>query len=323
MPLAELLPIVGALCAPAFFLIFALASLGAPLLGMVCLLVAQVRSTQHPEAYARRTLRMALSCAIPALLVFATAIALLAFRAPWFWDWLQAAPVAPALLLVVILAYCASLLTLRLARPSSRQRRQSGPLGQTFILALLSVIIIALSLMLAANLQDQAQAVLRAPMDSGIGVAQLIILNISTLPSMFWTALAASIALSAACAGAMSLEYLLLLRDREPFGRDALAHMLRMAARATLRSTLVSVAFLPVLWTHLPEMPALPGGEQAARLLLGATAATCLLLCITSGVVARSTRPWSHSLAIHANMLFLWLGLTALSAVALLCFYAV
>ena len=57
---------------------------------LATLLAAQLRSTQHPEAYARRLLRMALSCAMPALLVFAGSAALGANRAPWLLDWLRA-----------------------------------------------------------------------------------------------------------------------------------------------------------------------------------------------------------------------------------------
>lgn len=321
MSLAELLPIAGGLSAPAFFLVFALASLGSPLLALVCLLAAQVRNTQNPEAYARRLLRLALSCALPALPVFFGAIMLLAWRKPWLADWLYAAPLGPSLLAVALLAYCASLLTLRLSRPSSRHRQRDSALGHTAVLCLLAVVILWLAAVFCANLLHQAQAVLRAPMEGHIGVVQLITFDATLLP-LNWGSLAAIIALCMASAGAISLEYLLLLRDREPFGRDAQAHMLRLAARATLRSTLLAGAFLPVLWAQLPEMPSIPGGHEDARLLLLVSGAACLLLCICAGLVARSNRPWKHALTIHASLLLLWLGLTALLSVGLLAFYA-
>ena len=265
---------------------------------------------------------MALSCAVPALLTFVLAAALLAYRAAWVGDWVRAAPLGPGLFAVAALAFFASLTTLRLSRPSPRHRRQNSPLGQAFILTLLAAAILWLGLALGISLQDQAQAVLRAPSEGGLGVAPLITPDVSTLPNL-WTALAALIALSAAAAGAMSLEYLLMLRDREPFGREALAHVLRLAARCTLRATLLAGAFLPVLWTHLPEMPALPGGELAAKVLLGVCAGTSAFICLFTILVARSTRPCSRQLCIHGIALMLWLGLTALLSVGLLCFYAV
>lgn len=322
MPLVDLLPIFGAMSAPAFFLSFACAALGAPLLALVCLTAAALRSSAHPEAYARRALRMALSCAVPALLALVLAAVLAMQRAPWLWDWLRAAPTGPGLFAVACLAFCASLITMRRARPSSRRGRQDSRLGQTFVIALLGVIILVLGLALAIPALEQARAVLAAPAEGGIAVATLILPDISALPANFWTGLAACCALCMAAAGAMSLEYLLLLRDREPFGRDALANILRLGARATLRSTLLAAAFLPVLWNHLPELPRLPGANLAARVLLAIAVASCLLLSMASGIVAHSNRPWDRSLSIHVAVLSVWLGLTACLSIVLVCFYA-
>jgi hypothetical protein len=321
MPLTDLLPIAGAMSAPAFFLIFALAALGAPLLALVCLLAAALRSTAHPEAYARRLLRMALTCAVPSLLLFCTAGALAAYRAPWLADWLLADPVGPGLFAVAALAFCASLTVMRVSRPSPRHRRQNSPLGQAFIVTLLAVALLGLGLALGAALLAQAQAVVRAPSEGGLGVAQLILPDLTTLPKL-WPSLAALVALCGACAGALSLEYLLLLRDREPFGRDALAHVLRLAARCTLRASLLAGAFLPVIWTHLPPLAGLPGAPQAARMMLGVCAASCLLECLFAGIVARSTRPWDRPLSIHCGVLVLWLGLTSLLSLVFLSIYA-
>jgi len=39
-------------------------------------------------------------------------------------------------------------------------------------------------------------------------------------------------------------------------------------------------------------------------------------------MVARSARPWDCALTIHANLLALWLGLSALLSLGLLNFYA-
>lgn len=322
MSLVELLPIVGALSAPAFFLIFALASLGAPLLALVCLTAGQLRSTQYIEAYSRRLLRMALTAALPALLAFAVGLGAALHKAPWIMDWTLAAPMGPGLLTVAMLAFFASLVTLRLSKSSSRHARQGTPIGPTLILSVLAVCILWLVMALCASLAEQAHAVLRAPVEGGVGVAPLLTPDSSALPPLFWTALAGMLPLCAACAGALSQEYLLALRDREPFGREALAQMLRIAGRSTLRATILSVAFLPALWSRLPEMPSLPGAPAAARLMIGAAAACAMALCATSVRISRSNRPWAHPLAAHLGLLAAWAGFTALLSIGLLVFYS-
>jgi len=322
MPLADLLPIAGALSAPAFFLIFALAALGSPMLALVCLTAGKLRSTAIPEAYASRLTRMALTCALPALIIFLTGGGLAAYKAPWLADWLRAEPLGPGLFAVVVLAFCASLATMRLSRPSARHGRQNNKLWQTFIICALAFVILILSLTFGATTLEQARAVLHTPMPEGIGVVPLVPLDLTNLPANVWTSLAALCALCMATAGAVSLEYLLFLRDREPFGRDALANVLRLAARCVLRSALLAGAFLPALWTHLPDMPLLSGGMLAAKVLLGITAFCCVMLCLCSGLVAHSTRPWSNTLCIHGALASIWLGLTACLSIVLVCFYA-
>ncbi len=325
MPLSELLAITGAMTAPAFFLFFALASLGAPLLALPCLLFGPLGSAAHPEAYARRLLRMGFTSALPALPVLVGAAVLSGYKAPWLLDWLRAAPLGPGLLAVTILSYVASLLTLRLSRQSRRpnQRLQNSPLGQTFILALLSLAILWLALLLCSSLLDQAQAVLKATAGGDMGLAPLIVPDATDLSPLSWTSLGALAPLCVACSGAMSLEYLLVLRDREPFGRDAQSQMLRLGARSTLRAALLSLAFLPALWMRIPPMPALEGGETAARVLLGLAGLFGLLLCLFAAILSRDKRPWNRMLLIHACLLCVWLGLTALLSASLLCFYAV
>jgi len=321
MLLNELLPIAGVLTAPAFFLLFALAALGSPLLALVCLASGQLCSTQYIEAYARRLLRMALTASLPALLAFSMATALLGYKSPWMLDWLKASPIAPGLLAMSAMAFFASLLTLRLSRPSPRHARQNSPLAQAFILSVLTLIILWLTLVLAHGILEQAKAVLRSTVSEGLAVAPLITPDASALTSLLWTSLAAIVPLCAACAGILSQEYLLLLRDREPFGREALTQMLRIAARCTLRSTLLAAAFLPVLWTHLPDLPALPDGLFAAKVMLGLAGACVLLMIFNAGYLSRSGRPWTHSFAIHLNLFTVWVCLSALLCVALLCFY--
>jgi len=321
MTLTELLPIAGALTAPAFFLLFALAALGSPLLALACLLSGQLCSTQYIEAYARRLLRMALTATVPALLAVVMVCPLLVYKASWVLDWFWASPVVPGLFTVCTLAFFASLLTMRLSTASPKHERQSGPIFQAFTLAALAVIILWLALVLAHGILVQAKAVLQTPVSEGLGVAPLIAPNASTPPSLLWTALAALVPLSTACAGVLSLEYLLLLRDREPFGREALTQMLRVAARCSLRSILLAAAFLPVLWMHLPEMSALPEWLLTVRAMLGFAAGLIFLMFLCTGYLARCGRPWSHLFAIHLSAFAAWLCLTAQLSIVLLCFY--
>ena len=335
MPFNELIPIAAALTAPAFFLLLGLGALGAPLLALVCLASSHLYNTQYIEAFARRLLRMALTAAVPALVALAMLCALLFHKAPWTLDWLLASALAPGLFVVAVLAFFASLLTVRLSRPSARHARQNSPIGQAFVLSLLSLFIMWLALVLGNGLLEQGKAVQLATNQlttgvlatgqadgaQNIAVAPLLLLDATALPSVLWLALAALVPLSIACAGTLSLEHLLLRRDREPFGREALTQMLRIAARSSLRSALLATAFLPVLWTHLPEMPALPEGVLAAKLLLGLAGACALLLMLCAGYLARSGRPWAHGIAAHATVLSAWACLTFLLCVALLCFY--
>ena len=322
MPLNELLPIAGALTAPAFFLLFALAALGAPLLAFVCLASGQLHSTQYIEAYSRRLLRMAFSSALPAVLALLMVCGLLAFSGSWVRDWLQAAPTVPALFSVAGLAFLSLLLKLRLSQSAARRSRQASPMLQAFTLSVLALAVLWLALALTHGLLTQAQAVVRAPLAEGLGVVPLISPDTSDFPPLFWTALAALVPLCTACAGTLSLEYLLLLRDREPFGREALTQMLRIAARCTLRSALLAAAFLPVLWTHLPKQSPQPDGVLAAQVMLGLAAGFALLLCLSSGSLARSGRPWARPLAVHLTWLCAWLCLASLLCVGMLCFYA-
>jgi len=321
MPLMELLLIAGALTAPAFFLLFALAALGSPLLALVCLLSGQLYSTQYFEAYARRLLRMALTAMVTVLLAMVMVSFLLMRKTPWVVDWVLASPVGPGLFAVSTLAFFASLLTLRLSTSSPRHRRQGSPIFQAFILAALAMAILWLAMVLTHDILVQAKSVLQAPVSEGMTVAPLIASDTSSLPSRLWMALTALVPLCTACAGVLSLEYLLLIRDREPFGREALTQMLRVAARCSLRSTLLAAAFLPVLLAHLPEMSALPGGRLSARVLLGLTAGLILLIVFCAGYLSRSNRPWSHSFAIHLTVFATWLCLAGHLSIGLLCFY--
>lgn len=331
MPLTELIPIAAALTAPAFFLLFGLAALGAPLLALVCLASSHLYNTQYIEAFARRLLRMALTAAVPALMALALLCVLLFRKTPWTLDWLQASALAPGLFVVAVLAFSASLVTVRLARPTARHARQNSPIGQAFILSLLALFILWLALVLGNGLLEQGKAVQlataqmlasgQASHEQNLAVAPLLALDATTLPPVLWLALAALALLCISLAGALSLEHLLLRRDREPFGREALTQMLRIAARSCLRSTLLAAAFLPVLWSHLPQMPAMPEGLLAAKVLLGLAGACALLMMLCSGYLARSGRPWAHGMAAHATVLSAWAGLTFLLCVALFCFY--
>jgi hypothetical protein len=321
MPLAELLRIPAALAAPAFFLFFGLAALGAPLLAAICLTIGQVRGTQHPEAYARRLLRTAFPCALLTCVVLAAATGLALYRLPWLGDWLLAAPQIPALLVLASAAYCVSLLVLRLSRGAYRTR-PANSLPSAAILSALAVVILWLSLSLMRDLAAQAQAVLGATTEGGISLAPLMPPDLSTTAPLLWAAVLASFLTAAMCAGAWSLEYLLLRRDREPFGREAFAHAMRLAARSSVRSGLLALSFLPALWGRLTDMPGSPDDAQAVKTLLAACGACVLAACIQWIILARSKRPCTRPALVHIPLFLVWLSLTAALSAALLHFYA-
>ncbi|MDP3427042.1 MAG: hypothetical protein Q8S17_06660 [Humidesulfovibrio sp.] len=321
MPYTELLRIPAALAAPAFFLFFGLAALGAPVLAAICLTVGQVRGTQHPEAYARRLLRMALTCALLSGLALSGVTGSALYRLPWLRDWLLAAPLAPALLVLVIAAYCVSLAVLRLSRGAYRPQRVNS-LPPAAALSVLAVAILWLCLSLLRDLAVQTQAVLGAASTGGIALAPLMTPSLtSTAPMLFGAVLASTLA-GVMCAGAWSLEYLLLRRDREPFGREAFAHAMRLAARSSLRSGLLALSFLPALWGRLTDLPGLPDDAQTVMALLIACGVSLLAACILWGLLARSKRPWSSPMLVHGALFLVWLGLTASLSAALMHFYA-
>jgi hypothetical protein len=319
MPYADLLRLAGALAAPAFFLLIALAALGAPPVALICLLAAQTRRTQHPEAYGRRLLRMALTCALPSLVLVAAAVAVGVHRVPWLGDWLRATPLPPILASVTALAYCVTLIVFRASRPRYRHGREEGRITQAFSLTLLSLACLWLAMLLAHSLGMQIQAVLAAPASDGISVAPLQRPELDSLAPLFWTIFVAAVPMSMACAGALSLEYLLLRRDREPFGREAFAQSIKLAARISLRTTLVAAAFLPALWSRISTLPT--DAEPATVLVFGCGVAL-ILACLLWIIIARSTRPLTRPLAIHCALLLLWAALMLLLAAGLLCLYA-
>jgi len=319
MPHADLLRLAGALAAPAFFALLALASIGAPPAALICLLAAKARRTQHHEAYGRRLLRMALTCALPCLVILAAGTAAGIMRTAWLSDWLMATPLPPLLTGLAVLTYCAALFVHRASRPRFRHGQEQGRISRAASLSVLALLCLWLGLVMAHSLGQQVQAVLAAPADEGLSVARLLRPDLTTLSPMFWAIFAASVPLALACAGTISLEYLLLLRDREPFGRDAFTHTLKLAARVSFRSTLLSAAFLPALWAHIG---ALPPEAEPARVFVYACAAALLLACLLWIALARSTRPWSRPLVIHGSALLVWLALQAPLAAGLLCLYA-
>lgn len=320
MPYADLLRLAGALAAPAFFLLVALAALGAPPAALICLLVGQARRTQHPEVYGRRLLRMALTCALPSLALLAACVVLGLMRVSWLADWLLATPLPPGLAALAALAYCAALAVHRASRPKYRHGREQGRITQATSLALLALACLWLGLLLAHGLGAQMQAVLAAPSEGGVSVAALLRPELDALTPLFWTIFLAAVPLAMACAGTVSLEYLLLLRDREPFGRDAFVQTLKLAARMSLRATLVAAAFLPALWSRIA---ALPSDAEPAQVLLFGCGSALLLACALWILLARSHRPCSRPLVIHLSVLLVWLALMLLLAAGLLCLYAV
>lgn len=321
MLVSELLTICAALAAPAFFLFFGLAALGSPLLAVICLIAGQMRGTQHPEAYARRLLHMALLCALPMCLLLFAASGLILYRVPWLLDWLWAAQLPWALLALALLAYCVSLVVWRSSR-STRRARTDSPLAQALSLAALAMAVLWLMLSLLRDLTAQVQAVLSATPEGGLAVVPLLKPDLLSTTPLLWAAVLAAALACAMCAGAWSLEYLMLRRDREPFGREAFAHAMRLASRSSLRAGLLSLSFLPVLWDQLTNLPRTPADAQTVKVLLLGCGAGIFLACIAWLLLARSSRPRSRPMLVHGSLALVWLSLTLALSAALLRFYA-
>lgn len=317
---ADLARMVPFMAAPAFFALFGLAALGAPMLAFICRFGSELLRIQYLEVYARRLLRMGVSAAVLSGVVTLATFTLVFVRSEWAWDWARTEPAAPALWLACAVGYMLALLLARVTAPP-RYQRSDSPLLKTFILMLLALALTWLSLSVAGDFALQAKAVLNAPEDSGLAVAQLHAASV-TMPSLHMVAsIGATLLLALTCAAAMSCCYLVLRRDHDPFGRDAYAQALHLGARSALRSGILVAAAYPMTWMHLTDLLEGRPEAQTIKALLAFSLAFLIGACALWAVLSRSQRP-GGGVALNGGMLFLWLSLTLLFSAALLYFYA-
>lgn len=317
----DLARVVPLMAAPAFFALFGLAALGAPLLALICRTGAEALRVQHLEVYARRLLRMAVSVSVLSGLVAAAALALALVRVTWAWDWIRSDPTAPGLWFVCALGYLVALLLARVTAPP-RYQRSDSPLLKAFLLTLLSVALAWLSLAVLGDFATQAKAVLQAPGEGALSVAALNPPRLALPTLRLMASVLATLLLAVTCASALSMEYLMLRRDHDPFGRDAFAQALRLGARSALRSGILVAAAYPMTWMHLTDMLEGRPEAQAIKALLALSLAALLLGCLLWAMVSRSQRPHNAGPAMHMGLLSLWASLTLLFSAALLYFYA-
>jgi hypothetical protein len=318
---ADLLRIVPFLTAPAFFALFGLAALGAPFVASICLIAAEIRRTLHPAAYARRVLRMAASMAVLSFLLTLAVTITAIWRTPWLQEWLRTSPQIPGALLVLMAVYAFSLILHRAGTPARHQMSQA-PIIKTLLLAVFSIVVVWLSLSLVRDLVQQALEIISAPSGANVAIVSLIVPTLQMPTQHFLSAVAATILLAVTCSSGLSLEYLLLRRDHEPFGRDAFAHALLLGARCSLRSGLLVAAAYPMTWSQLTNLLGTMAEANAIKLLLTASASALLFACVCWAILSRSARPHDRAGLIHAATVFLWACLTCLLSAALIYSYA-
>lgn len=309
------------MAAPAFFTLLALAALGAPMLALICRTGAEALRTQHLEVYARRLLRMAVSLAVLSGVVLAGALGLALARLPWAWDWVRSDPTAPALLALCAAAYVASLAAARASAPARYQRGDS-PVLKAFVLALLSLVLAWLTLSVLGDFAQQARAVLLAPSEDSLTIAALAPPRLEPPGLHLAAAVLATMLLAVTCASAVSMEYLMLRRDHDPFGREAFAQALRLGARSSLRSGILVAATYPMTWMHLTTLLEGRPEAQAIKVLLAFSLGSLILACLLWAALSRSQRPHNSGPAMHGSLLCLWTCLALLLSAALLYFYA-
>lgn len=128
--------------------------------------------------------------------------------------------------------------------------------------------------------------------------------------SFFWPLLLESLPLGAAFAAAFACLWLLLMRDRQDYGRDYYAFALPYCAKGAYSFTLLAVlagafVFYESRELMLPELshdPSLP--------LDIASAALPLLGCAFWLFISRSAHPMRHKISVVLACLFLLLGFT-------------
>lgn len=317
---ADIARMIPFMAPPAFFALFGLAALGAPLLALICRLGSELLRIQYLEVYARRLLRMGVSASVLSGLVALACFALVFLRTGWAWDWIRSEPAAPVLWLSCAVGYMLALLLARVTAPP-RYQRSDSPLLKTFVLTLLSVALTWLSLSVAADFALQAKAVLTATQDADMALAPLHPAQLVS-PSLHMVAsVGATLLLALTCASALSCGYLVLRRDHDPFGRDAYAQALRLGARCALRCGILVAAAYPMTWMHLTDLLEGRPEAQAIKALLAISLGLLLLACVLWAMLSRSQRP-GGGLALNGGLLLLWLSLTLLFSAALLYFYA-
>ena len=129
--------------------------------------------------------------------------------------------------------------------------------------------------------------------------------------SFIWPLLGESVPLGFAFAAAFATLWLLIMRDREDYGRDYYAFALRNCAGWALGATLVALlvgaaVFFQGRAVMLPELSQLPS------LLLDVLAVILpLLSCLLWLLVVRSEHPMRRKISVVFAMVFLYAGLVA------------
>lgn len=126
--------------------------------------------------------------------------------------------------------------------------------------------------------------------------------------SFFWPLLIESVPLGFALAASFATLWLVVIRDRQDYGRDYYAFAMPYCARWALGATPVAVlagafVFLESREIMLPELSHLP-----SPLLDAASAALPLLACILWIFVIRSAHPMRHKISVTLAFLFLMAG---------------
>ncbi len=126
--------------------------------------------------------------------------------------------------------------------------------------------------------------------------------------SFFWPLLVESVPLGFAFAAAFGCVWLLLMRDRQDYGRDYYAFALPYCARWASVSTLLAVA-AGVFVSFESRKIMLPELSQEPSLLLDIlTAVLPLLACLLWFLVSRSAHPMRRKLSVVLACLFLLSG---------------
>ncbi|SBV91027.1 membrane hypothetical protein [uncultured delta proteobacterium] len=221
----------------------------------------------------------------------------------------ERALLAPPYILPLALTGVAILVALGLLALYIRIRPDKGYAGKDhLIVGLAAGVWAAFSLFCCTGV---ARRLLHSPPEFDLTLpwaAQLTLFFSIPADSFFWPLLLESVPLGFAFAAAFACVWLLLMRERQDYGRDYYTFALPYCAKWAFGFTLPAVLAGAFVFYESRELMLPELSQEPSLLLDGLSAALPLLACLLWLFVARSAHPMRRKISVVLALLFLLIG---------------